>query len=237
MKSPVYLYGIFRLNKKYWTTINDDLKSRGYKNIRVFIPTIQILKKVKSGKKYYEEVPLLFNYGFIRMRSDKIYDRPFLMKLSKSIPGILGWLRSLETMHPRKKKKRIDNVMDWDDFSKIAIVPRKLIRYYKKLSKNNDVHSLNDIVKLKIGDYIELKGYPFEGLGAIVKEVNLNTQMVTIEISTGRNSIVLQLSMDQVLYSIYNDYDEDKLTCYQGELDLSNISENITDYMVDFKKF
>ena len=236
MKNSTYLYGIFRLNRKYWTTINEDLISHGYSHIKVYVPTVKILKKVKSGKQYYEEIPLLFNYGFIKMKSDKIYNRVFLAKLSREIPGIQGWLRSLETMHPRKKKKRIVNALDWDDFAKIAIVPRKMVRYYLTLSKNNEVYSYDDIVKLKIGDYIELRGYPFEGLGAIIQDINLTTRLVTVNISTGRNSLTLQLSMDQILYTIYNDYDEDILHCSRGEFDISNVSENIFDYLKEFKK-
>lgn len=77
---------------------------QGYKNVKAYVPTVSILKSSRAGKDTYDEVPLLFNYGFIRMSTKKAYDRQYLRKLKRDIPGIMGWLYSLETMHNRKKE-------------------------------------------------------------------------------------------------------------------------------------
>ena len=146
MKDTPYIYCICRIDRKTWKYINEDLSSRGYKRIKAYIPTVQILKKTKEGKNYYDEVPLLFNYGFIKMKSEKAFDRNFLNKLKKNIPGILNWMKSPENLFPKKKRARIDNAEDFDDFSLVATVSRKQIRYYKQISKRNNIFSLESAI-------------------------------------------------------------------------------------------
>lgn len=50
MKDTPYIYCICRIDRKTWKYINEDLSSRGYKRIKAYIPTVQILKKTKEGK-------------------------------------------------------------------------------------------------------------------------------------------------------------------------------------------
>lgn len=42
---------------------------------------VNVLKKTHKGKMQFEEIPILFNYGFIKMPSEFAYSRPFLNKL------------------------------------------------------------------------------------------------------------------------------------------------------------
>lgn len=226
MKDTSYVYCICRIDRKNWKYINQDLLSRGYNDIKAYIPTVKILKKVKGNTNVFEEIPLLFNYGFIKMRTDKAFDRQFLLKLKKEIPGIMNWLKSLETIFPKKKKARIDNYEDFDDFSIVATVSKKEYLYYKKLSKRNTIYSSNDIVNLTVGSYVILRGYPFEGIPAKVLEVNLLLKKVNVALYPDRGSLEIQISFDNILYSIYNDYDEDNLLCSDIEVDFSKISDN-----------
>lgn len=226
MKDTSYVYCICRIDRKNWKYINQDLLSRGYNDIKAYIPTVKILKKVKGNTNVFEEIPLLFNYGFIKMRTDKAFDRQFLLKLKKEIPGIMNWLKSLETIFPKKKKARIDNYEDFDDFSIVATVSKKEYLYYKKLSKRNTIYSSNDIVNLTVGSYVILRGYPFEGIPAKVLEVNLLSKKVNVALYPDRGSLEIQISLDNILYSIYNDYDEDNLLCSDTEVDFSKISDN-----------
>lgn len=237
MKDTPYIYCICRIDRKTWKYINEDLSSRGYKRIKAYIPTVQILKKTKEGKNYYDEVPLLFNYGFIKMKSEKAFDRNFLNKLKKNIPGILNWMKSPENLFPKKKRARIDNAEDFDDFSIVATISRKQIRYYKQISKRNNIFSLESITSLKIGDYITLRGYPFEGIGAVVDEISLVTKTVTVTIYSGKGSINIQLPMDNVLYSVYNNYDEDNLESPETEIDISQIPDGSTEELLNSKQY
>lgn len=227
-----YVYCICRIDKKHWTTINSDLKCGGYKNIKAYIPTIRILKKSKNNRNFYIEVPLLFNYGFVRMSSTKAFDRQYLRKLKKDIPGILGWLKSLETMHPKKKRARIDNPEDFDDFSKVAIVSKEEVKYYKRVLKQNRVYTSEDIINLKLGSYVVLKGYPFEGIGATILEVNLNLKLVKVALYPDSANIIVQIPMDNVFYSIYNDFDENKLMASNDFIQENIDSEKVEQFLL-----
>lgn len=217
-----YSYCVFRLEKKHWTEISQELSSHGYKNIRPIVPIVRVLKKSKANKSYYEEVPLLFNYGFMKMPTKLAFDRQFLRKLKRDIAGIQGFLQNTVPMHPRKQRNRIDNAEDWDDFSKVATVSREQVKYYRRIAKKNKIYSPDDITRLHIGDYITLHGYPFEGMGAEITEINLNTHKVGLKITMSTNSILnIQVSMEHVFYSIYNDFDDNKITA--AETDLINL--------------
>ena len=220
MKDTPYIYCICRIDRKSWKYIDEDLSNRGYKKIKSFIPTVKILKKTKAGKNFYED-----------------FDRNFLNKLKKDIPGILNFLKSPENLFSKKKRARIDNAEDFDDFSIVATISREQVKYYKSISKRNNVFSLESITSLKIGDYITLRGYPFEGIGAIVDELNLATKTITVTIYPGKGSITIQLPMDNVLYSIYNDYDEDHLESLDNGADISQIPDGSTEEFLNSNQY
>lgn len=232
-----YVYCICRIDQKYWKKINEELESRGYKKVKAFVPAVKILKKSKAGKNIYEEVPLLFNYGFVRMKSDKAYDRPFLNKIKRDIPGILGFMKSPETMFPRKKRARIDNAEDFDDFSMVATVTKEEVKYYKERAKKNQVFSADDVVNVPVGSYVTLKGYPFEGIEATIDDVNLTTRMVTVTIYPERGSMVIQVPMDSVFYSVYQNYDENILMSPDKEIDVSQIADGSTEELLNSKQY
>ena len=165
MKTP-YVYCIFRLDRKFYKRINSDLKSRGYKNVKAIIPTISVLKKSRKGNNEYDDVPLLFNYGFLRMKPEKAFDRYYLNKLKRDIPGILSFLKSLD-YRPKRKRLRVDNAEDFDDYSVVATVTKEEVKKYRNMSKANKIFSADDITRVAIGDYVVLRGYPFEGIPAI----------------------------------------------------------------------
>lgn len=195
MKKREYVWCICHIDNKLYGSIEAELKKAKYDDIKVYIPTLSILKKRSKGKDIYEDVPMLFSYGFIRMRKEKAFSRVFLHRLKKAIPGIHSWVKSPETMHPRKIKARIQNAEDWDDFSIVATVSRKEIRRLKRLSKENKVYSKYDIAQLTVGSYIVLRGYPFDGVQATVLEINLNTQNVKVKLFPNGGEIEIWLPL------------------------------------------
>lgn len=227
-KRTSYTYCVCRIDRKEWKYIAEDLSTRGYTHIKPIIPTISIIRKTKAHKNTCEEIPLLFNYGFIKMSRERAYNRNFLFKLKKEIPGITGWLRDLGGMHEKKIRKRIDNAEDWDDFSKVAVVSKQEVLYYKKIAKQNKIYSLEDITRVQIGDYVTLRGYPFDGIGAEVRDINLSTKKVELTIFPGRDSTInIRVPMDSVMYTIYNNFDEDKLLT--SDIDPYQLSETEED--------
>lgn len=230
----LYTYCICRVTK-YWHNINQDLAVRGYKNIKAYIPAVSVLRGSRNGKNTYENIPLLFNYGFIKMNTKKAYNRQYLRKLSREIPGIMSWVYSTETMHERKKRLRLDESEFFDDFSMVATVTKDQLKYYQRIAKKNQIFNSSDIVNLRVGDYITLKGYPFDGIGAKVEEINLSTKSIKTWLYPNNGNLLVTLPFDNVLYSIYSDFNEEKLQAVDNEYDINLITDNSVDELLDSK--
>lgn len=227
-----YVYAICRVDNKKFHTINQDLKKYNFKGLKLIIPTLDVLRKTRGNKNHYETVPLLFNYGFIRMKRALAYDRPFLNDVCRKIPGIHSWVKSLEPMHRKRLKQRIDNAEDFDDFSKVALIDKSEIKRLLELSKNNKIYSQEDITSLTLGEYITLRGYPYEGMEATLLEVNLNDLSVTVQIYPSEiSSIVIELPFENVLYSIYDDFDAHRVTAPNELVDLTNLPDEIEEIL------
>lgn len=233
-----YVYCICYLEMKFYTTLNEEFKAKGYKDIKAIVPTVKILKKTVRSRQVYEEVPLLFNYGFIRMSTDMAFDRDFLNKLKRQINGIRGWLKSPESLHPKKKKKsRVENTEDWDDFSIVATCKRSDIRKFQRMSKQNKCYSTEDL-SLQIGDYIVLKGYPYDGVDATVRAIDLTNKKVELLLYPESGKMILTLPFENVIYSVYHNCDPDNLLVNRAdEVERSNFTDEDVDYMYTKKQY
>lgn len=231
-----YVYAIFYLEKKYIHLIENELRYYGYTHIKPIIPTLKLLKKSIKGKMNFEEVPLLFNYGFLRMPREDAFSRPYLNKLRKRISGIRTFLRDTQTIFPRKKRARIDNAEDFDDFSIVATCPRKEVIRFIRLSKENKRFSVEDITNIKIGDYLVLKVYPFEGIDATVLDINLNTNMVKLMLYPENGKMEINLPFDHVIYSVYSNYDEYKLYANPRDFNPDTITDESVQKSLDKKR-
>lgn len=206
-----YKWCIFYINSKFVDTIKKNLIEEGYDDIKCCVPSVSVLKKRSKGKDIYEDVPILFNYGFIRIPTRKAYSRAFLNKLKRDINGIHSWVKSPETMHSKKLRKRTDNAEDFDDFSIVATVSRQTITRLKRLAKENLIHINDEIANLTIGSYITLTGYPFDGVPANVLNVSLSRKEVELLLYPENGKMVVKLPLDNVAYTVYRDHDPDKL--------------------------
>lgn len=234
-KSTPYSYCIFYIERKYSDRINQELKEKGYDQLKAIIPTVNVLKKTIKGKMVFEEVPVLFNYGFMRMPTEFAFSRPFLNKLKRNISGIRTWLKNTETMHQRKKKARIDNSEDFDDFSLVATCSRKDVRRFKRIAKENKKFSVDDLMNVSIGDYIVLKGYPYEGIDATVLEVDYINKMVKMLLYPEMGRMEIWLPFDNIIYSVYQNYDPDKLYANSQDYDPNEITSESIDRIMDFR--
>lgn len=209
-KRASYKWCIFHFDNKLYKNIANELLRKGYNDIKVYIPTLSLLKRRSKGKDIYEAVPMLFSYGFIRMPQEKAYSRYFLRKLKKDIPGIHSWVNSLEGMHPKKKRRRIDSE-EFDDFSKVATVEKSEIKRFRLIEKKNKVFSNDDIANTRIGSYITLRGYPFEGVEAIVDDISISSGQVSLTLYPEGGKMKVKLPMANVIYSVYSRYDPDDM--------------------------
>lgn len=222
-----FRYCIIYLEDKYYRNINRELEKRGYDDIKAIVPTVTILKGSTSrGKLVYKEEPVLFNFGFLKMPSIKTVDRNFLRVLVKQIPGIRGFLKNTESLHPRKKKKaRVENIDIWDDFSIVATCDRKEVRRFLRIQDENKRFSVTDLVSLKPGDYVNLKGYPYEGVDATILEIDHNNKRVKLLMYPQNGKLEVWLPFDNVIYSVYQNYDPRKLYVDQQGYDPNGITQ------------
>lgn len=221
-----FVYCIFYLEKKYYQNTQEQLQQAGFHRLKAIIPMVKILKKTIKGKMQFVEEPVLFNYGFIKMPSEFAYDRQFLNKVKKAVPGIHHWLKDTSTLHPKKKRRRIDNAEDWDDFSLVATCPRKDVRRFLKISRENQQYNLDDFVRVTPGTFVQLKGYPYEGMSAKVKKVDHNTRTIELDMVTLMGgSLILTLPFDNVIYSVYRDYDPDVIYASFLDMDMNQVTE------------
>lgn len=237
MKSPTpsTVYCIFYIDREYYTTLNEELSDKGYGKIKAIVPTVRILRKIVHGTKVYEDIPLLFNYAFMKIPRELAYSRGFMRKLKDDIRGIRGWLKSPESLHPKKKKKRVDNMDIFDDFSLVATATKKEVRYFQRLSRKNKRYSFKDIMKIKVGDYLVLKSYPYDGIDATIEDINYKTNMITLMLYPTLGKMKVTLTFDQVLDSVYSNYDPELITM-GNDIDMSTITEEAINQVLSLKQ-
>lgn len=205
--------------------------------MKAIVPTISVLKKSRKGKNEYEDVPLLFNYGFIKMKPEKAFDRYYLNKLKRDIPGILSFMKSLD-YRPKRKRLRVDNAEDFDDYSVVATITKEEVKKYRRMSRANKIFSVSDITRVAIGDYVVLRGYPFEGIPAVILESNLTTKMMLVKLYPEMDgSLEIEVPMENVLYSVYHESDEYKMYSADYEVDLSQIPDGSTEEILMNKQY
>lgn len=235
-KKPKQVYCICYLELKYFKTIQQELDQHGY-NAKAIIPTINILKKVVKTRSIYQEVPILFNYGFIRMSSEDAYCRNYLKKIQKHINGIRGWVQSPESLHPKKKKRRVDNADIFDDFSMVATATKEEVKRFKRLSRKNHRFSGDDLA-ISIGEYIILKGYPYDGIDATVLDINYNTKMVKLLLYPENGRMELNLPFDNVINNVYSNFDPDDLLVNRSkDYKLDTLTEDTATKILELKQY
>lgn len=228
MKHTHYSYCVFYIEEKYYKDINKDLKDNGYKHVRAIVPTIKFIDHQSSRGRYIDtEVPILFNYGFMKVPTNKVFDRQYMVRMKKNIPGIRGWLKNTETLHRgRGKRPRVDNLDIFDDFSQIARVSRVEVRRFLAITRENSRLKFDDITALHIGDFITLRHYPYIGVDAIVQEVDWKNQRVKLLTYPETYKIFSWLPIELVIYSVYEDFDPRKLLSDQQKGDLSRVTND-----------
>jgi len=236
MKTP-YVYCICYLENKFYENIKSELIEKGYTRCKAIIPIVKILTKTSRSKDVYKKVPLLFNYGFIKIPTELAFNRDFMNKMKRDIDGIRGWVKSPESLHPKKKKLRIDNMDIFDDFSIVATATKEEVRRFQRLSRENKRFSVDNLINLRVGDYLVLKGYPYDGIDANILEVNHTTKKVKLLLFPENGKMEISLPFDSVIYSVYQNYDPDDLLVNRKEYDESKITEESINKVLDFRQY
>ena len=76
-----------------------------------------------------------------------------------------------------------------------------------------------------MGSFITLRGYPFKGLGARLDDISYINHTAAVTIFPGGDvELRMQLPLDNILYSVYDEYD-DPVTDDYNSVDVALLPE------------
>lgn len=226
-KRPLdYVWVVAYINRDYIERVEEDLLTKGFGAIRVFIPTTRILKKQFKGKNQYEYVPLLFNYGFFQIPYKQACDAEFLRGLKEKIPAIYAWVQDTLQLVKTKPHLRLDNsgrelpedevdektklrILRHDFVPMVAIAKEEEIVELLKVSERASIFSDEIVDKLEIGSFITLRGYPYEGMPAEIVHINKKDKKVKVKLLLETIMAEVMVSFENIFYTVYSNYDEE----------------------------
>jgi transcription antitermination factor NusG len=155
------------------------------------IPTVTILRKRFKNKEHFEKIPLMFNYGFIKLPNKVAANRDKLLNIRDNVPGIFSWLFKND-----------------DSGYQVEIVGEHIVKRLIALSHKISIFSKSDLSLIKSGDMITLKGYPFDGLQAEIVQINEKTNKVKVNLFIMEAHRQVTVDFENIFYSIYSNFDE-----------------------------
>jgi len=195
------------INRSYIDLAQEDLdKKDEYLDIIPYIPTVRILKKLFKGKDEFEEVPLLFNYGFFKIPKHLAENAEFLAGMKIHINCIFSWVKDLI---PQKRIPVIDEdteeVLYYKKSISVATATEKEIKAVAKSQVNLSIYDSDDLENIVKGCLITLHGYPFDNMQAEILKINNKKNQVKVKlIIDGIEGRELTVSFDNVYYTIYS---------------------------------
>jgi len=230
-----YVWVVAYISRDHIHRVEDDLLERGFGSIRVYIPTVRILKKQFKNKNIYEYVPLLFNYGFFQLPYDKACNVEFLRKLREEIPAVYGWVLDPTKVLKKKPRLRMDNknpeleeeeeetdesgmkiLKKPHQIPKVAIAKEEEIVELLKAAENQSVFSDGLVERLHEGDFLTLQGYPYDGMTAEVVDINTTKKQVKVRLLLETMITTAVVSFENIFYTVYADFDK---SCKEKSLD------------------
>lgn len=228
-----YVWVIAHIDVATIDRIDRDLaKNEDYAKIKTHIPLVQIMSKKFKGKEHFEQVPLLFNYGFFKIPLAYAQNHDLLAQIKEDITCISHFVKDPARSGVRKSKyaDRDENTpltkrqkyLDKIRGVICATATLKEIKEMIRVAEDESIHSSDEIDRLEPGHIVNLMGYPFEGMQARVEFIDTKAKKVTVtlklavtdedeedeEATYSGNPVVV--SFDSVFYSIYRgSYQED----------------------------
>jgi len=172
------------------SSIRTDLARYGYHDVNIYIPTIKKLSKVHRGKKLFEEVPMMLNFGFFNIPLENVMNREYLKELRTKVQSLRFWVRDL--CNPQ-----------W--YHGLASVEEEEIIDMMKTQSEMSLFDNDVFDKVNIGKQITLKGYPYEGIIAEISEVNRKKDLIKVRVNVNSLRLELEVDPENVFYTVYSD--------------------------------
>ena len=177
---------IIYVNRKYLSDENLERYQADY-GIEIVVPMLWVLRRASKGKNDYVDVPYLFNLGFLRLPTRRRQDVDFLSTIKREVPLIIGYLR--DTTKPK-------------DGNNFAMVPTKEVNRLITDANNSSIYDNIEEV-IKVGDIVEMNGYPWSGLDGEVMGLNKETETARIRIKKDNFDIKVEVPFYNICYTQY----------------------------------
>lgn len=206
-KESKFIWAIAYINRDFLNVVEAELGRYGY-DVEAYIPTVKVLKKQFKGKNVFEFVPLYFNYGFFKVSYEDACNPEFLLQLRSRISCIYGWVKDPANNIKKNISLRADNKESPRALPGSAFATDREISDMIKTGENLNVYSSDELSRFNPGDYIKLKGYPFDDIPCEILEINLNKKEIKVELLLDAIVKEVTVSFENVFYTVYQGYDE-----------------------------
>lgn len=218
-----YCWLVAYINSAYIERVYTDMKkSLEYADMEVYIPTVRILKKTFKGENLFEEVPLLFNYGFFKVLRKYAIHPTYLENMKKNISCIYAWVKDPAKVLAERPKLRMDNKYVFTDKDvPIATATSEEISKLLSAAYYNHIYDSDDIDKLAPGQVINLRGYPFDNILAEVVEVYPEKHKVKVKMGILDQVREVMVTFDNVFFTIYHNQSFDDSVTLAGAIEMT----------------
>lgn len=220
------IWCIAYINRNFINHVQGELKEYGYDEVEAYIPTVKVLKKKFKNKQEFEEIPLLFNYGFFKVPYEKACNEEWLGMLRQRVTAIYGWVKDCSDViekRPSLKEAEEDEFIPnfIEKVPRTAVATDKEVSEMVKSARSMNIFSEDDINSLKKGDFIVLKGYPFDDLPAEVLSISKKRKEIKVKLLLDTAMSDVKVSFENVFYTIYNSFDSNMKETIESELNMS----------------
>jgi len=186
----VWLIG--NIETKDISSIRTDLARYGYHEVNIYIPTIKKLSKTHRGRKLFDEVPMVLNFGFFSIPLENVLNREYLKELRVKVQGIRFWVK---------------DVCNPQYYHGIASVDDEEVIDMMKTQSDMSLFNEDVFDKINVGKQITLKGYPYEGIIAEITDSNRKKGTIKVRVEVNSLKLELDVQPENVFYSVYSDID------------------------------
>jgi len=194
------------INREFLHRVEAELKKYDY-NIETYIPTVRVLKKKFKNKDMFELVPMLFNYGFFKVRYEDACNPDYLMELRQRVTAIYAWVKDPAQLKSTTRLK-VDNSNFYNGIPAAAVARDSELSELIKTSETIDIFSADDLKRFEPGDFITLKGYPFENMPAEIMRINHKKREIKVKLLLDMVVKEMVVSFENVFYTVFQGYED-----------------------------
>lgn len=217
-----FCYPIAYIDASLMSKVEEELnKYPEFNEVTPMIPTVKILKKTFKGKQSFEEVPLLFNYGFFKMPRYRAIHYKYLDDLKTKISCIYAWVKDPQKEMNKHPIIREDgkSIYYTDAHVPIATATSEEVSNLIKDSFTHSAHDSTDLGTVYPGMMVTLQGYPFDNMPAEIVEIDEKKKKVKVKLNIFSQMKEVSVEFDNVFFTIYHGRNHDDTITVKKSLD------------------